>query len=82
MPELVSAEDLARQMLFSGVNGAFRDWCALMRIHPVPGRRGVYDPALVRRRLDEAQGLLQGEGAASGVGAGLVAQRRARRGAA
>jgi hypothetical protein len=78
MPELISAEDLARQMLFSGVNGAFRDWCALLRIHPVPGRRGVYDPALVRRRLDEAQGLLQGEG----VGAGLVAQRRARRGAA
>jgi len=53
-----------------------------MRIHPVPGRRGVYDPAIVRRRLDEAQGLLQGEGAASAMGAGLVAQRRARRGAA
>ena len=82
MPELISAEDLARQMLFSGVNGAFRDWCALMRIHPVPGRRGVYDPALVRRRLDEAQGLATGEGAALGAGAGLVAQRRARRGAA
>lgn len=37
MFELISGEDLARQMLFSGVNGAFRDWCALMKIHPVPG---------------------------------------------
>lgn len=81
MFELISGEDLARQMLFSGANGAFRDWCALMKIHPVPGRRGVYNPALVRRRLDEAQGLNTGDGAASGAGAGLVAQRRARRGA-
>ena len=29
-----------------------------MRILPVPARVGWYDPSLMRRRLDEAQGLL------------------------
>jgi len=79
MLELVSSEELARSMGYSGANSAFRDWCASMRITPVPGRRGYYDPHLVRRRLDEAQGLhdmsSQGE-----LSVSLVKQRRMRRG--
>lgn len=76
--ELVSSDELAARLGYSGTNAAFRDWCASMRITPVPGRRGYFDPALVRRRLDEAQGLVpSGEGAAEG----LAAARRARRAA-
>lgn len=72
---LISSAELASSMGYSGTNSAFRDWCASMRIAPVPGRRGYFDPALVRRRLDEAQGLsIAGAGA---VGS-LVSQRRAR----
>lgn len=76
--ELVSSDELAARLGYSGTNAAFRDWCASMRIKPVPGRRGYFDPALVRRRLDEAQGLVSFDEAAAD---GLVAARRARRAA-
>jgi hypothetical protein len=81
---LVSRDELARALGYSGAHEAFRTWCAAMRITPVPGRVGWYDPRLVRRRLDEAQGLL-GEPPAPEAGEralSLVEQRRARRGAA
>ena len=55
--DLMTGEALARRVGYGGVTNAFRDWCAKMGITPVPGRRGYYDPVLVRRRLDEAQGL-------------------------
>lgn len=74
--ELVSSEDLASRLGYSGTNAAFRGWCVSMRITPVPGRRGYFDPALVRRRLDEAQRLLAAQ---SGEAEGFVAARRARR---
>ncbi|ULB09555.1 hypothetical protein ORIO_06405 [Cereibacter azotoformans] len=54
---LISAADLAALWGYSGPNSAFRDFCAKMRISPIPGRPGWYDPRLVRRRMDEAQGL-------------------------
>lgn len=54
MIELVTGEELAQSLGYSGVNNAFQDWCSQMRITPVPGRRGFYDPKLVRARLDEA----------------------------
>lgn len=75
---LMSSDQLARCLGYSGTNSAFRDWCASMRITPVPGRRGYFDPVLVRRRLDEAQGLT---GDRPGEDGGLVAARRARRAA-
>lgn len=74
---LISAGELARAVGYQNAGSAFRAWCARMRITPVPGRRAIFDPALVRRRLDEAQGL------ANEVGhrpLGLVNQRRARLG--
>lgn len=77
---LIHAEDLAREMGYEGVTNAFRSWCATMRIAPVPGRRGWYDRKLVRRRLDEAQGLVAE--ATDERPMSLVEQRRARRGAA
>ncbi len=78
---LVPTEMLAKQMGYAGANSAFREWCVSLRITPVPGRRGWYDTKLVRRRLDEAQGLndakqIQG----SSETGGLVAKRKARRG--
>ena len=76
--ELVSSEELAGRLGYSGPNAAFRDWCVSLRITPVPGRRGFFDPALVRRRLDEAQGLTP---AMDGADGSLVAARRARRAA-
>lgn len=54
---LISAADLAALWGYAGVNSAFRDFCAKLHISPVPGRPGWYDPRLVRRRMDEAQGL-------------------------
>jgi hypothetical protein len=72
---LISSDDLATRMGYSGTTSAFRGWCASMRIAPVPGRRGYFDPALIRRRLDEAQGLAD---AVDGTAGGLVAARRAR----
>lgn len=74
---LISAADLARAVGYENAGSAFRDWCVRMRITPVPGRRAIFDPALVRRRLDEAQGLIHPIGADA---VGLVHQRRARLG--
>jgi hypothetical protein len=79
---LLSINELAQELGYSGANSSCRDWLANMRITPVPGRRGWYDPLLVRRRLDEAQGLLRQapESAASSYPVSLTKQRRARRG--
>jgi hypothetical protein len=79
MIELVTGEELAQSLGYSGVNNAFRDWCSQMRITPVPGRRGFYDPKLVRARLDEAQGLVR-QDMTSPTKESFVAIRRARRG--
>jgi len=79
---LIHSDVLARDVGYSSANSAFREWCVKMRITPVPGRRGLYDVALVRRRLDEAQGLdgdssqLKGSNTMTPIEA-----RRARRGA-
>lgn len=78
---LISADKLARHFGYAGATSSFRGWCSRLRITTVPGRRGFYDPALVRRRLDEAQGLLAHTGAPAGGELSLVEQRRARRGA-
>ena len=83
MLDLISTEELAAKMRYSKVNSAFREWLAAMNITPVPGRRGYYDPKLVRKRLDEAQGI---EAQAEPVDDGgavvdWVAKRRERRAA-
>lgn len=78
MIRLVTSEELAHDLGYSSANDAFRSWCTKLRITPVPGRRGVYDIALVRRRLDEAQGLEVQSNTISQE-ADLVAIRRARR---
>jgi hypothetical protein len=77
---LISTEELARQVGYEGPTNAFRSWCAAMRIKPVPGRRGFYDPKLVRRRLDEAQGLASTPTDRTSSADDLIGQRRARRG--
>ena len=77
---LIRSEELAAQMGYEGVNNAFRDWCAKLGITPVPGRRGIYDPVLVRRRLDEAQGLIGGNASSTPATMTAVEKRRARRG--
>ena len=85
MIDLEHIDDLAKRMGYSTPNTAFRDWCVKLRITPVPGRRGWYDPYLVRRRLDEAQGLFSAPPAIQLTDTqpiSLVEQRRARRGAA
>jgi hypothetical protein len=77
MIELITTDELARRMGYAQANSAFREWCVAMRITPVPGRRGGYDTALVRRRLDEAQGLVPVSNDAEAPQS-LVAARRAR----
>lgn len=82
MLELISTEELAQQMRYTSANSAFRNWLIQLRITPVPGRRGYYDPVLVRRRLDEAQGLASHneDRQAPPPVEDLIVQRRARRG--
>lgn len=72
---LVPAADLAKLWGYSGPNDAFRVFCTRIGVTHVPGRPGWYDPRLVRRRMDEAQGL------STETALSLVEQRRARRGA-
>ncbi|MZR15408.1 hypothetical protein GQE99_20540 [Maritimibacter sp. DP07] len=78
---LMTGEQLAQAMLFSGASQSFRNWLKRAGIEPVPGRRGIYDPKHVRARLDAIQGLPSDD--AKGQGAdvvSLVEARRARRG--
>jgi len=81
MQHLMSSEELASKMGYRSVSGHFRAWLGQLNITPVPGRRGYFDPILVRRRLDEAQGLRSGESETpcSNSGEMLLAERRARR---
>ena len=76
---LVPTDTLAKQMGYASANSAFREWCASLRITPVPGRRGWYDMKLVRRRLDEAQGLNDADITRASP-KDSIDQRRARRG--
>jgi len=55
--QLLKTKEVAKLLGFSTPSPSFRSWCRRMNIEPVPGRRDVYDPVLVRMRLDEAQGL-------------------------
>jgi hypothetical protein len=77
---LVKGADLADAFGYSRPNGAFHGFCAAIGITPVPGRRDIYDPRLVRLRLDAVQGI----GSASGridqpdTGPSLVERRKAR----
>jgi len=65
---------------YSGVTARCRAWWKALGILPVPGRKNVYDPKQVRRRLDEAAGLKpQDEIDGSSQTASLVAQRKARK---
>ena len=75
-------QDLAKRFMIddSVVFGAasFYDFCRRTGIAPVPGRRGWYDPKLVRARLDAVQGMT-GAMRDAVSNPSLVAQRRARR---
>lgn len=81
MISLVHRDQLAQLLGYPGASNAFREFCIRLRITCVPGRRGWYDPQLVRKRLDEAQGL-QAAHAAASEALTNVERRRARRGAA
>ena len=78
---MLTGDELAALMRFSGVTTRFRAWCREMEIRTVPGRANLYDLKHVRQRLDRAQGI---EGAALGnvdsPPLSLVEQRRMRRG--
>lgn len=54
---LMTSQELAVELRFSGVNSAFRKFCNDADIRPVPGRRDCYDPIAVRVKLDRMQGL-------------------------
>ncbi|SMR81237.1 hypothetical protein SAMN04488030_1816 [Aliiroseovarius halocynthiae] len=74
---LISSRELARSLGYCEPNAAFYEFCRNMGILSVPGRRGWYDPKLVRMKLDLVQGL---SAAIAGVDdeCDLVEVRRAR----
>ena len=72
---LVSSEDLAHRFGYKSPNAAFHAFCKKLNISPVPGRKAMFDPMLIRRRLDEAQNLF-----ASNEGLSHVQRRRIRNG--
>lgn len=75
MIDLVSGSELAKRVGYSSDHASFRRWCAALGITAAPGRPNHFDLKLVRRRLDEAQGLLD---AVNADGGSLVSKRRAR----
>ena len=78
---MISSHKLATDMGYSGPTSQFRAWLKEMNITPVPGRRGVYDPKLVRARLDAAQRLHEPALSIPVEKTSLVALRKARRNA-
>ena len=80
---LMTEVELIAVMQFDGSIKSFRTWCRKLGIKSVPGRRGVFDPKLVRHCLDEAQELTAFKETNTGhLPLSLVEQRRARRGQA
>ena len=54
---LISSSELASSFGYYEPNAAFYEFCRNIGIQSVPGRRGWYDPKLVRMKLDLVQGL-------------------------
>lgn len=77
---LITGDELAAQLRFSGVTSGFRAWCNRCGIKPVPGRRNLYDPKHVRARLDELQGIAPLTVDFQAPPLSLTEQRRARLG--
>jgi hypothetical protein len=80
LPPLLTGEELAKRMGFTGVTSSFRTWCKHMGISTVPRRSGKYDPKHVRDRLDIMQNIKVPATSERPVAEmSLVEQRRARR---
>lgn len=77
---LISTHELATAFGFKEPSNAFYSFCRSNGISPVPGRRGWYDPKLVRKQLDAAQGIAPAEVPADRQ-VDYIAMRRARRAA-
>lgn len=75
--QLIPAPELALLFGYNEPSASFYDICRRTGIAPVPGRRGWYDPKLIRARLDAVQGISATEREAA-TQSSLVAQRRAR----
>jgi hypothetical protein len=76
--QLIPTPKLALLFGYSEPSASFYDFCRRTGIAPVPGRRGWYDPKLIRARLDAVQGISEAE-REEALQPSLVAQRRARR---
>jgi hypothetical protein len=76
--QLIPTPELALLFGYSEPSASFYDFCRRTGIAPVPGRRGWYDPKLIRARLDAVQGISAAEREATSQPS-LVAQRRAHR---
>lgn len=67
LPPLMTGAELAEMMRYSGVTSAFRQSLKMLGITPVPGRNDIYDPLLVRHRLNVAQGMLPSAAGTTGA---------------
>ncbi|MDO6732447.1 hypothetical protein Q4577_20660 [Marinovum sp. 2_MG-2023] len=77
---LLTGEELAELMGYTGVTSSFRTWCKHMGINSVPKRSGKYDPKHVRDRLDIMQNIKAPAASENpAVAISPVGQRRARR---
>lgn len=75
---LIQGEELAKMHGYSGVTSQCRAWWCSLGIEPVPGRKNIYDPRLVRNRLDQAGGLATAKLTNDSATVSLVDQRKAR----
>lgn len=78
---LISGEELAKLHGYSAVTSQCRAWWRSLDIKPLPGRKGIYDPKLVRERLDMAGGLAVPDANLRREQLSLVDQRKARKNA-
>jgi len=76
--QLISTPKLAALLGYGEPSPSFYEFCRRIGVAPVPGRRGWYDPKLVRARLDAVQGIEKAQLSVE-PRQSLVAQRRARR---
>lgn len=79
--KLIRGEELAKLHGYSGVTSQCRAWWRSLGIKPLPGRKDIYDPRLVRERLDEAGGLVHFKSTEQSKHGSLVDQRKARKNA-
>jgi hypothetical protein len=78
---LITGDELAKLHGYKSLTSQCRAWWKSIGIVPCPGRRNIYDPKLVRDRMDFAVGRTPAPARDAVSTLSLTEQRRARKNA-